>query len=66
MVKRRNNLKELRKAAGFSQVTFAQMLGVTASHLNRVENHLDRNLSMDLAVKAAEILNVPLDKIFLK
>ncbi|MCM3665551.1 helix-turn-helix transcriptional regulator [Mesobacillus subterraneus] len=66
MVKWRNELKKYRLEAGYSQKEFAEMLGITVTHLNRVENHLDRNLSVPLATKAAQILNVPLDKIFLK
>ena len=63
----KNNLKQLREARGITQKEFAKMLGVSTSHLNKIENNSKtrRNLTVPLAVKAARILNVSLDDIFL-
>lgn len=63
-----NNLKHLREQKGISQVEFAKMLGITVFHLNKIENdsRSKKNLTIRLALKAAEILNVSLDDIFFK
>lgn len=63
----KNNLKQLREQHGYSQTNFAKMLGISVSHLNKIENDskTKRNLTAPLALKAAEILNVSLDDIFL-
>jgi transcriptional regulator with XRE-family HTH domain len=60
-----NNLKSLRKQAGYTQKEFAKLLGISKFHLNKIENHSGRNLTAHKAMKAAEILNVSLDEIFL-
>lgn len=62
-----NNLKQLRAQRGISQVNFAKMLGVSVYHLNKIENESKtrKNLTVRLALKAAEILEVTLDDIFL-
>lgn len=64
----KNNLKHLRESKGITQTQFAKMLGVSTSHLNKIENNSKsrRNLTVSLAVKAAKILNVSLDDIFLR
>lgn len=64
----RNNLKHLREDRGYTQSEFAKMLGISASHLNKIENNsrTRRNLTVPLALRAARILNVSLDDIFLK
>jgi DNA-binding XRE family transcriptional regulator len=63
-----NNLKKLREEKAISQTDFAKMLGISVSHLNKVENEskTKRNLTAPLALKAAKILDVSLDDIFLK
>lgn len=63
-----NNLKQLREKQGYSQVEFAKMLGISKFHLNKIENNSStgRDLTARLALKAADILNVSLDQIFLK
>jgi transcriptional regulator with XRE-family HTH domain len=60
-----HNLKKLREKAGYTQTEFAKLLGVTVSHLNKIENHGGRNLTVHKAMKAAKILNVSLNDIFL-
>jgi transcriptional regulator with XRE-family HTH domain len=63
-----NNLKRLRESRGISQTELAKQLGISVSHLNKVENEskTKRNLTASLALKAARILDVSLDDIFLK
>jgi transcriptional regulator with XRE-family HTH domain len=63
-----NNLKKLRKERGISQTEFAKMLGISKYHLNKIESNsiTRKNLTAALALKAADILEVSLDEIFLK
>lgn len=62
-----NNLKHLREQKGYTQMEFAKMIGVTVSHLNKVENStFGKTLTLKLALRAAGILGVSLDEIFLK
>lgn len=63
-----NNLKQLREAKGISQTDFAKMLGISRYHLNKVESDskTNKNLTARLALRAAHILGVSLDDIFLK
>ena len=63
-----NNLKKFREEKGISQKEFAAMLGISVFHLNKIENEspTGRNLTAKLAIKAAEILKVSLDQIFLQ
>lgn len=63
-----NNLKKLREEKGMTQTELAKMLGISRFHLNKIENTSknSRNLTASLALKAAKILNVSLDEIFLK
>lgn len=62
-----NNLKKIRIERGISQTEFAKMLGISKYHLNKIESNsrTSKNLTAALAVKAAKILNVSLDDIFL-
>lgn len=63
-----NNLKRLREERGITQKEFAKMLGVSVAHLNKIENNAkhSRNLTAARALKAAKLLNVSMDEIFLK
>lgn len=62
-----NNLKKLREEAGYTQTEFAKLLGITVHHLNKIENTsaTQRNLTVHKAMKAAKILKVSLNDIFL-
>jgi transcriptional regulator with XRE-family HTH domain len=62
-----NNLKVLREQKGISQKEFAEMLGVSVYHLNKIENdsRTSRNLTVRMALKASKVLGVSLDQIFL-
>lgn len=57
------NARALREARGMSQKCFAEMIGVNRAYYNRVELGL-RNISMDLLVKIASGLDVPLTWLF--
>lgn len=57
------NARALREARGMSQSCFAEMIGVNRAYYNRVELGL-RNISMDLLVKIASGLDVPLTRLF--
>lgn len=54
------NLVALRKAAGFSQKHFAQMLGIPITTLSGYENS-GREPKLDLLIKMAAFLNVSID-----
>jgi DNA-binding XRE family transcriptional regulator len=59
-----NDLKRIRISKGYTQVKFAKMLGITHFHLNKIENG-EKNLTAALGYKAAQLLGVSLDEIFL-
>lgn len=63
-----NNLKQLRIKAGYTQKEFAEMLGISPYHLNKIESTTSvngRNLTIRTAMRAARILKVSLNEIFL-
>jgi putative transcriptional regulator len=59
------NLKRIREEKGLQQQEMAKLLGYTVQSYNRVENG-KKSLPISKAIKAAEILNCSLDKIFFK
>ncbi len=59
-----NRIKDLRMARGWSQGELASRLGVTRQTINAVEtNRYDP--SLPLALRAAKLLGVPVDTLFL-
>lgn len=62
-----NNLKRLREEKGFTQKEFARLLGVSVAHLSKIENNNkhSRNLTAARALRAAKLLDVSLDELFL-
>jgi len=60
-----NRVKELRQQQGISQIKLAQMLKISANHLNKIESG-ERHLSYSLASRIAEELNCNTNDIFLK
>jgi putative transcriptional regulator len=59
-----NRIKDLRNAKGWSQGELATRLGVTRQTINAVEtNRYDP--SLPLALRAAKLLGVPVDTLFL-
>jgi len=59
-----NRVKELRKSKNISQKNLAQMVGISATHLNRVENDSNK-LPFPLASRIAEVLGCSMEEIFL-
>lgn len=55
-------LKEELESRGLKQKFVAENIGVTATYLSQLLNG-SRNLSVELAIKTARFLNVPLEKI---
>ena len=58
-----NGLKELRAELGLTQAELAERVGVTRKTINTVENGVFTPSAM-LAIKLAEALNVPVEKLF--
>lgn len=59
-----NNLKQIRLEKNISATELAYKAGVSERHILFIESG-DRNPSIKLAFKIAEILNCPIDDIFL-
>jgi putative transcriptional regulator len=58
-----NGLKELRAELGLTQAQLAERVGVTRKTINTVENGVFTPSAM-LAIKLAEALSVPVEKLF--
>ena len=58
-----NGLKELRAELGLTQAELAERVGVTRKTVNTVENGVYTPSAM-LAIKLAEALSVPVEKLF--
>lgn len=59
----RTKLKNLRKACGFSQYTFAEVLGISRSHYSQIETG-DKTPSLTIALKIKKVLGYSDDDIF--
>lgn len=59
----RTKLKALRRSCGFSQYTFADVLGISRSHYSQIETG-DKTPSLTLAIKIKSILGYANDDIF--
>ena len=57
------NIRRLRKERKITQTDFAEMVGVCRSYLSQIE-HAKMNVSIDVLVKIADGLNVPLVALF--
>ncbi|MYU71976.1 helix-turn-helix transcriptional regulator [Ligilactobacillus salivarius] len=55
-------LKEELESRGLKQKFVAENIGVTTTYLSQLLNG-SRNLSVEIAIKTARFLNVPLEKI---
>jgi transcriptional regulator with XRE-family HTH domain len=56
-------VRELRKKAGLTQEQLAELLGIDQKHMSRIE--LGKSYpSLDRLSKIAEVVNVPLPKLF--
>jgi putative transcriptional regulator len=58
-----NRLKERRTEAGLTQAELAEKVGVTRKTVNTVENGVFTP-SATLAIKLAQVLNVPVEQLF--
>lgn len=59
----KNNIKQLRKQAGFRQEDMANQLGVTRQTIIAIENY-KYNPTLELAMKIARLLNKNVEDIF--
>ena len=59
----KNNIKQLRKQAGFRQEDMANQLGVTRQTIIAIEND-KYNPTLELAMKIASLLNKNVEDIF--
>jgi transcriptional regulator with XRE-family HTH domain len=57
------NIRACRKATGMNQGEFAQMISLNRGYLSGIENGKE-NVSVDVLVKIAEGLDVPLTTLF--
>ncbi|QHI73438.1 helix-turn-helix transcriptional regulator [Aminipila terrae] len=60
----KNKVRELRKRLKLTQDEFAQELGVTRQTINAIENN-KYNPTLELAIKAAKFLGVPVEELFI-
>ncbi|MDF3002211.1 MAG: putative transcriptional regulator [Bacillota bacterium] len=60
----KNRIKELRKNLGLRQEDMASQLGVTRQTINAIENN-KYNPTLDLAMKIAKLLELPVESVFL-
>lgn len=59
----KNNIKQLRKQAGFRQEDMAIQLGVSRQTIIAIEND-KYNPTLELAMKIAKLLNLTVEDIF--
>lgn len=59
----KNNIKILRKQAGFRQEDMARELGVTRQTINAIENN-KYNPTLELAMRLAKLLGSSVEEIF--
>lgn len=60
----RNKVKVYRKAANLTQEEFALKLSVTRQTINAIENN-KYNPTLELAIRMAKFLGVPVEELFL-
>ena len=57
------NIGYYRRAAGYTQLDFAELLDINRVHMSTIES-ARAGVSLDVVFKAAKILNVPVNKFF--
>lgn len=60
----KNNIRSLRKELKLRQEDLAKAVGVTRQTINAIENN-KYDPSLELAMKLAKLLNIPLEKLFI-
>ena len=59
----KNNIKDIRKEAGISQLKLSKKIGVSRQTINAIENN-KYNPSLDLAFDLARVLQTTVDDLF--
>ncbi|MCG1060613.1 helix-turn-helix transcriptional regulator [Staphylococcus capitis] len=59
----KNNIKDIRKEAGISQLELSKKIGVSRQTINAIENN-KYNPSLDLAFDLARVLQTTVDDLF--
>ena len=59
----KNNIKDIRKEAGISQLELSKKIGVSRQTINAIENN-KYNPSLDLAFDLARVLRTTVDDLF--
>lgn len=57
------NISYYRKANGLSQMQLADKIGISRTHMSRIENN-DCAVSLDVIFSIAKVLNIPTSKLF--
>ncbi|MBE6011382.1 MAG: helix-turn-helix transcriptional regulator [Lachnospiraceae bacterium] len=57
------NIAYYRKEQGLSQVNLAEKVGISRTHMSRIENS-DCAMSLDVIFNIAKALNIPVNKLF--
>ncbi len=57
------NIAYFRKAQGLSQMTLAEKVNISRTHMSRIENN-DCAVSLDVIFSIANVLNIPVYKLF--
>jgi putative transcriptional regulator len=60
----KNNIAQIRKQKGFTQMKLAELVGVNRFHISRIERGKS-SPSLKLLMKIADALDVSLDDLFL-
>lgn len=58
-----NNIREIRKRLGITQIKMAEDLSITRQTMTAIENN-KYNPSLELALKIKEYFNLPIEDIF--
>ena len=57
------NIAYFRKEKGYSQMLLSEKIGISRTHMSRIENN-DCALSLDVVFKIAKALDIPVYKLF--
>lgn len=57
------NIAYYRKKKGFSQIRFAEMIGISRTHMNRIEN-AECAVSLDVVFNICDALDIPPSQLF--
>lgn len=57
------NISYYRKLRGLSQMQLADAIGISRTHMSRVENN-DSAVSLDVVFRIARVLEIPVSRLF--